>query len=84
MRDEIFLPKSEIKELRNKLNDNRVSDEEKERIRAILQKCKVRPEDRTFDFNPIHVLYGLYILLALPIGLLWHLVRKLLGRETHK
>lgn len=80
MNHEIFLPKSEIKELHNKLNDNWVSDEEKERIKAILQECKVNPEDRMFDFNPFHALYGLYISLVLPIALLWHLIKKIIGR----
>ena len=84
MSEEIYLSKSEIKELRNKLNDSWVSDEEKERIRAILRNCKVGPDDRMFDFNPLHILYGLWVLIALPFGFLWLGIKRLFGHRSHK
>ncbi|MFC2001451.1 hypothetical protein ACFLUZ_02975 [Chloroflexota bacterium] len=81
MSDKIILPKSEIEELHNKLNDNWVSDEEKERIKAILSNCKLDPEEKMFDFNPLHVLYGLWILITLPFGFLWLGIKKLVGKS---
>ncbi len=84
MKHKVFLPESEIKELRNKLNDNWVSDEEKEEIRMILRNCERDPSDQTFNFNPLYILYGLWCLVALPFGFLWLGIKKLLGYGRHK
>lgn len=83
MSKKIYLRKSEIIELRNKINDNWVSDEEKERVKIFLQNCKVDPKDQPFDFNPLHLLYGLWVLIALPFGFLWLGIKKLIryGRK---
>ena len=73
-----ILRKSEIQELRNKLDDSWVSNKEKERIRETLSRCKIDPIEKTFDFNPLHILYGLWTLIVLPFGLLWLGIKKLL------
>jgi len=81
---DIYLAKSELKEMRNKLNDDWVSDEEKERIRTVLRSCKIDPKDQMFDFNPLHILYGLWVIVVLPFGFLWLGIKKLLGHKGRK